>query len=111
MNLYPRITRIAFLMGLLCSAPLPQASAADRVAPADLPRHAVEESQITLPGSPPFHFRARVVEATNRKNDSYNAEIEEYWVAPDKWRRTVKSADFSQTLILNGQKTTEQLTG
>jgi hypothetical protein len=41
----------------------------------------------------------------------YHAEIEEYWVAPDKWRRSVKTNKFSQTLIVNGEKTSEQLTG
>jgi hypothetical protein len=36
---------------------------------------------------------------------NYHADIEEYWVAPDKWRRTVKTSNFSQTLIVNGEKT------
>lgn len=78
---------------------------------ADLPKKAIERSQITLPGSHPFLLKARVLEATNPANTNYNAEIEEYWVAPDKWRRTVKTLDLSQTLIVNGEKTSEQLTG
>jgi hypothetical protein len=78
---------------------------------AELPKKAIERSQITLSGSHPFVLKARVLEATNPENEGYNAEIEEYWVAPDKWRRTVKTSDFSQTLIINGEKTSEQLTG
>jgi len=78
---------------------------------ADLPKKAIERSQITLPGSHPFVLRARVLEATNPSNVNYKAEIEEYWVAPDKWRRTVRTSDFSQTLIVNGEKKSEQLTG
>jgi hypothetical protein len=77
----------------------------------DLPNKAIERSQITLPGSRPFILKARVLEATNPANRSYTAEIEEYWAAPDKWRRTVKTIDFSQTLIVNGDRTTERLTG
>ena len=30
------------------------------------------------------------------------------WVGPDKWRRTIKSQEFSQTLIVNGDKVFEQ---
>ena len=85
--------------------------AADKSSIADLPKHAIEQSQITLRGCRPFHLKARVVEATNLDNDSYKAEIEEYWVAPDKWRRTVKASEFSQTLIVNGDKASEQLNG
>ncbi len=77
----------------------------------DLPQKAIERSQITQPGARPFVLKASVLEATNPSNRDYTAEIEEYWIAPDKWRRTVKTSNFSQTLITNGQKTSEQLTG
>jgi hypothetical protein len=78
---------------------------------ADLPQRAIEKSQITLPGSQPFHLKAEIVEATNRENDAYKATIEEYWLSPEKWRRTVKTKDFSQTLIVNGGKIQEEITG
>jgi hypothetical protein len=78
---------------------------------AGLPKQAIERSQITLPGSHPFILKAKVSEATNPANTNYNAEIEKYWVAPDKWRRTVKTSAFSQTLIVNGEKSSELLTG
>jgi Gram-negative bacterial TonB protein C-terminal len=77
----------------------------------DLPARAVERSQITLPGSPPFHLRAKVFEGTNLDNDSYNADIEEDWAAPDKWRRTVKMAKFSETLTVNGGTVGAQING
>jgi hypothetical protein len=78
---------------------------------ADLPKKAIERSQITLPGSRPFILKAKVLEITNPANTNYQAEIEEYWVTPDKWRRTVRTAGFSETLIVNGEKTSEQITG
>jgi hypothetical protein len=78
---------------------------------ADLPKKAIERSQITAPGSHPFVLEAGVQEVTNPSNTNYKAEIEEYWAAPDKWRRTVKSAGFTEILIVNGAKTSEQITG
>jgi len=93
---------------LVLSAPLVRT---EQNSLSDLPQQAIERSQITLPGSQPFHLKARVVEATNLQNDSYRAEIEEYWAAPDQWRRTVKTEEFSQTLVLNGEKTYQELTG
>ena len=77
----------------------------------DLPKKAVARSQITAPGSQPFLLKAKVVEVTNVANMSYHAEIEEEWMAPDKWRRTVTTANFSETLIVNGNKMSEQITG
>jgi hypothetical protein len=85
--------------------------AADKISIVDLPKHAIEQSQLTLTGSRPFHLKARIVEATNLDNDDYKAEVEEYWLAPDKWRRTVKTSEFSQTLIVNGDKVSEQIDG
>lgn len=77
----------------------------------DIVKQAVEKSQITLSGSRPFHLKATVIEGTNPENDEYKAEIEEYWVAPDKWRRVVKSPEFSQTIVVNGTKVQEEDTG
>ena len=78
---------------------------------ADLPKKAIEQSQITLPGSRPFHLLARVFEQTNPDNQGFNAQIEEFWVSPDKWRRTIKSAEFSEVLVVNGSQQREELTG
>src|ERR1700679_934852 len=86
-------------------------ASAQHIELSDLPRVAIAKSQITLPGSTPFHLRANVYESTNLDNKGYDAEIEEWWLAPNKWRRTIKSAKFSQTLIVNGDQTGEELTG
>lgn len=77
----------------------------------DLPKRAIERSQLTLSGSQPFHLKAETVEATNLENDRYKATIEEYWLSPGKWRRTVKTADFSENLIINGADSREEMTG
>jgi hypothetical protein len=77
----------------------------------DLANKVAKRSQITLPGSRPFVLKAKVLESTHPANTNYRAEIEEYWVAPDKWRRVVKTSSFSETLTVNGARTSEQLTG
>ncbi|MBZ5531621.1 MAG: hypothetical protein LAO20_09330 [Acidobacteriia bacterium] len=71
---------------------------------------AVSLSKITSPGSVPFHLKAMISEP-GKKNSSYRARIEEFWVAPDKWRRSIESPQFSQTMIVNGDKVFEQHTG
>lgn len=70
-------------------------------------QHAVEQSQITLPGSSPFHLKAHIAAVGNSSAD-YTADVEEYWLSPTRWRRTIQSANFSQTLIVNGQTTSEE---
>jgi hypothetical protein len=100
-------TTASILMSLIAFAPF--VLAGDSIA--DLPKKALDRSQITLPGAHPFVLKAKVLEITNPSNLDYHAEIEEYWVAPDKWRRTVKTSSFSETLVTNGDKTSEQITG
>lgn len=72
--------------------------------------HAVQQSKLTLPGGVPFHLKAHIAN-TGAPKPEYSADVEEYWVSPEKWRRTVQSAGFSQTLIANGEKVSERLTG
>jgi hypothetical protein len=76
--------------------------------------HAVQQSKLTLAGGTPFHLKAHITNAAANAappKREYWAEVEEFWVSPDKWRRTVQSAGFSQTLIANGDKVTEKLIG
>lgn len=77
----------------------------------NLPSRAVARSEITSSGSPSFHLQARVFEVTNPDNHKYDAEIDEVWAAPNKWRRTIKSANFSQVLITRGSSVSDQITG
>ncbi|MFL6390273.1 MAG: energy transducer TonB [Terriglobales bacterium] len=72
--------------------------------------NAVQQSKLTLAGGTPFHLKAHITNAGAPKPE-YAADVEEYWVAPETWRRTVQAAGFSQTLIVNGDKVSEKLTG
>jgi hypothetical protein len=71
---------------------------------------AVQQSKLTLPGSKPFHLRVEIVERTDPTSD-YQAKVEEYWVSPEKWQRTIESPAFSQTTVVNGDKFLEKDTG
>src|SRR6202041_682511 len=64
------------------------------------------KSQLTLAGSAPFHIKFSIRETINPQSDRH-AEVEEYWVAPEKCRRTIQSPAFSQTLIVNGSEISE----
>jgi Gram-negative bacterial TonB protein C-terminal len=68
---------------------------------------AIQQSRLTQPGSAPFHLTATSAPA-NSDSTGHIAEIEEYWVSPEKWRRTIRSKDFEQTVIVNGKLRFEQ---
>ena len=72
--------------------------------------HAVEQSALTGSRAKPFHIKIHLLESTNPPSD-YRAEIEEYWVSPQQWRRSIDSPQFKQTLIVNGDQISEQNTG
>jgi hypothetical protein len=63
--------------------------------------HAARLSTLAELGAQPFHLKLTAQDTTLR-NPEYNTEIEVWWAAPDKWRRTVKSPTFTQIAIQNG---------
>src|SRR5271165_1188295 len=97
------------LLLIVCACPR-QAARGKQTLPT-LSARAEEQSQLTLAGSKPFHLKANIVEATNLGNGSYKADIEEYWVAPDKWRRIVKTETFSSDIVVNGGRQSESVSG
>jgi hypothetical protein len=81
-----------------------------KIAIGEAAQGAVQQSRLTLAGGSAFHLKAHIAETTN-PDSARNAEIEEYWVSPEKWRRTIQSSGFSQTLIVNGGQTWETNSG
>jgi hypothetical protein len=65
----------------------------------------VVQGTLTEPGATPFYLQAAI---TERRDPDEHIDVEMSWVAPDKWRRTIQSKEFSQTLIVNGDKVFEQ---
>jgi hypothetical protein len=65
---------------------------------------AAKLSTLAEPGAPPFHLKLAAQDTSRMHDPEFTAEIEIWWVAPDKWRRAVKSPDFTQTAIQNGPR-------
>lgn len=72
--------------------------------------HALERSSLTGSNAEPFHLKVHLFELTNPPSP-YRAEIEEYWVSPQQWRRSIDAPEFKQMLIVNGDQISEQNTG
>jgi len=89
------------------SQPVPQAPPpTPKVTTTSPPRPSIVQAVLIAPGSPPFQLKALV---TERGDPTSKTEVEIFWTAPDKWRRTIKSqTEFSQTLIVNGDRVFEQ---
>ncbi|HZY64090.1 MAG TPA: energy transducer TonB [Edaphobacter sp.] len=66
---------------------------------------ALEKTNLTKPGSQPFHIKIVVSEPENLQSP-YQGVIEEWWVSPDQWRREVTAKEIKQTIVVvNGKKT------
>jgi TonB family protein len=70
----------------------------------------MEQSALTGLNAKPFHLKVHLFESTNAASP-YRGEIEEYWVSPKQWRRSIDTPDFKQMLIANGDQISEQNTG
>jgi hypothetical protein len=66
----------------------------------------VVDGALTAQGGAPFHLEAAITDGS----DPF-AEIEMDWLAPNRWRRVIKSQDFSQTLVVDGDRISDQHTG
>lgn len=69
--------------------------------PGKMLEKAVHRSTLEQPGAKPFHVRLEVSQTRGQRGD-YAATIEETWLGPDRWIRTVHAPDVSQVTIMNG---------
>ncbi len=65
----------------------------------------VVQADLTRLGGTPFYLQASI---TERDDPSEHVDVEMSWVSPGKWKRKIQSQEFSQTLIVNGDKIFEQ---
>jgi hypothetical protein len=98
------------LVSLLALSAVAQEAGDKVVSIAQAVDNAVQQSKLTLAGGAPFHLKAHIANTIAPKPE-YTADVEEYWVSPEKWRRAVQSAGFSQILIVDGGAVSEKLTG
>ena len=63
----------------------------------------VERITLDQPGTKPFHLKASVAPSFERDKDSgRTGEIEIWWSSTDRWRREVRSPEFHQVEVVNG---------
>ncbi|MGO4213932.1 hypothetical protein AB4043_24325, partial [Terriglobus sp. YAF25] len=68
--------------------------------------HRVVQPVLIAPGSKPFHLDAVVLDGQQTIGT-----IEWLWIDPTHYRRFIRSAEFSQDLIVNGDRTLEKNSG
>src|SRR5260370_42065913 len=98
---------LLLLTGVSSSGPQEQPK---RVQVVEVLRELVKRSTLAEPGGEAFYLRANVRDKMHADWE-YNAEAEEYWASPTKWRRTIRSKRLSQTLIGNVDHSCQQKTG
>ena len=99
-----------FAVILLCASVSFGEHGGQSVPLADKLKKALEQSSLTGGHAKPFHVKVHLSEPANPASP-YRADIEESWVSPQQWSRTIETPDFKQTLVVNGDKTSEQITG
>ena len=105
-----RTVSIAVIVLLCASAAFGQKTTETSVPLGDKLKQALEQSSLTGARAKPFHVKVHLSESTNPASP-YRAEIEESWASPQQWARVIETPDFKQTLIVNGDKGSEQITG
>lgn len=93
------------IFSILAMFLLSGAAASQQVTDTASSQPSVVQGTLIAPGSSPFHLKATVTEG---RDSTPVAHVEIFWAAPDKWRRTIQSEDFSQTLVVNGDKVFEE---
>jgi len=88
----------------------PPATLAEQISVSEAADHAVTLSKLTTAGSTPFHLKAKIGEKDSPDSD-FKADVEVFWVSPEKWRSSITSPDFTQTLIVNGDRISEHNNG
>jgi hypothetical protein len=73
-------------------------------------RDAALKSALAQSGAAPFHLRA-VISDQKDHDPQWDAEVEEWWSSPTRYKRVFHCASFSQTLIVGGAKTQETVSG
>ena len=69
-------------------------------------RTAALKSTLAQAGGAPFHLRA-VISDEAHHDPQWDAEVEEWWASPTRYKRVFHCARFSQTLVVDGVKVQE----
>jgi len=72
--------------------------------------NALKASALVQPDTKPFAITLKITQAKSETSD-YDATVEETWISPTQWVRTVKAKDLSQTIVTNSTGTHVVTTG
>ncbi len=73
--------------------------------PEDLVRKAVERCTLNQAGTKPFHLKAVLAPSLDKdRGSNRTGEVEYWWASPTQWKREVRSPEFHQIAIVNGEK-------
>ncbi len=68
-------------------------------------RKAVGRSTLNQRGPKPFHLKAVVAPSLEQdRGSNRTAEVEIWWASPTQWKRELRSPEFHQITILNGDQ-------
>jgi hypothetical protein len=68
-------------------------------------KRAVKRSTLDQAGTRPFHLKAVLAPSCPRDKDSgRTGEVEIWWASPTRWKREVRSPEFQQIVIVNGNQ-------
>jgi hypothetical protein len=66
-------------------------------------KKAVERVTLDQPGTKPFHLKATLAPSFERDKDSgRTGSVEIWWMSPTRWRREVRSPEFHQIEVADG---------
>lgn len=105
-----RFSRLFLLPLVACAVMQSQQPASSMVPFEQAARTAALKSALAQPGAAPFHLRAVISDQKNH-DPQWDAEVEEWWSSPTRYKRVFHCARFSQMLIVDGLKTQETDSG
>jgi Gram-negative bacterial TonB protein C-terminal len=73
--------------------------------PGDIVKRAVERCTLNQARTKPFHLKAVLAPSLDRdRGSNRTGEVEYWWASPTQWKREVRSPEFHQVAIVNGDK-------
>ena len=101
------LVRVAIVLAIALGLPR-----AVRTDDSKIVKKAVERSTLNQPGTKPFHLKAVLAPSRERDQASHRTgEVEFWWASPTQWRREVRSPEFHQIAIVNGEREWQKYEG
>ena len=94
------LVRVVIVLGIALGLPR-----SVRTDDSKIVKKAVERSTLNQPGTKPFHLKAVLAPSLERdRGSNRTGEVEFWWASPTQWKREVRSPEFHQIAIVNGER-------